>query len=95
MAKEASLILFDDNTKNAISRSYRYYEWNGLINRAFPNDNSKFGIYQSQYESYKKGNFDTQFQRFENTRNHMKGGIVVLIKIQKVNGRLTFQEYYM
>ncbi len=33
------VIIFDDQTKsfNAFNRSYRYYEWQGIINNAYPN----------------------------------------------------------
>lgn len=43
IVKEHNLFVIKDNTKNAINRKLRYYEWNGLFNEAF-NDEIRFGI---------------------------------------------------
>lgn len=33
--RNASLVIFDDQAENAINRIYRFYEWNGLLKKAY------------------------------------------------------------
>lgn len=57
--KSASLIVFDDQTKglNAIQRTYRFYEWNGLMALAL-GDETRFGIAPHQIDDYREGQLD-------------------------------------
>ena len=50
LIKDADLIKFEDNTfkLNALRRTYRFYEWNGLMNKSF-NEQKRIGI---NYEGY-------------------------------------------
>jgi hypothetical protein len=56
--KEGALIVLDDQViyKNAIERVYRFYEWNGMMELAFGNQN-RFGIDRSQLPSFLAGEF--------------------------------------
>lgn len=85
LAKNASLLVFDDKTKNAINRTYRTYEWNGLINQAFPEEHYRFGINKGEFEDYKKGAMDKGFNRYYSSRSHVKANEheIILISITK------------
>jgi hypothetical protein len=58
--KEGALIVIDDQAlnENAIERSYRFYEWNGMMELAFGNQN-RFGIYKLQLPSFLAGEFSS------------------------------------
>ena len=45
--QDSDFIIFDDKTKNALNRKYRFYEWNGLLQKAYPED-SKIGLNKSE-----------------------------------------------
>lgn len=72
VVKKSSLIIFHDETENALFRSYRFYEWNGIINRALPGEFTRFGINEASINDYKNGSLDGQFTRFYNTRKYLK-----------------------
>jgi hypothetical protein len=57
--KRANLILIKDNTKdiNAINRNYRFYEWNGILERSFGNE-AHFAIDEYEYSDYLAGKYD-------------------------------------
>jgi hypothetical protein len=54
--KNGSLIIIDDRTMamNAIDRSYRFYEWNGIFEAAF-GDQKHFGIQKAELSGYLSG----------------------------------------
>ena len=56
--KNGSLIIIDDKTKamNAIDRSYRFYEWNGIFEAAF-GDQKHFGIQKEELSRYLSGEY--------------------------------------
>lgn len=82
-AASANLVLFDDNTPNALSRRYRFYEWNGLMKRAYAGDTSRFGIYPDDLERYRSGAFDDDFSVHFNADEHRRGaGPIVRIAIR-------------
>ena len=37
--KNSDFIIFDDETKNALDRYYRFYEWLGILKKAYPDKN--------------------------------------------------------
>jgi hypothetical protein len=94
LIKEASLILFKDNSPNAIRRNYRFYEWTGLVNRAFPGENSRLGLNKDEFESYKKSASNSPFLIYGYTKNFKPGGQVVEVEIQRINGNFIFVENY-
>jgi hypothetical protein len=83
LAKNARLLIFDDRTKNALRRQYRNYEWNGLINQAFPGEYNRIGLGISQFEDYNKGAFDKGLHRYYHTRSYRKAKVheTILISI--------------
>jgi len=85
LARNASLLVFDDHTSNAINRYYRSYELNGLINQAFPAEYNRFGISIKEFENYKKGLMDEGFNRYYTTRFHVRANEheIILISITK------------
>jgi hypothetical protein len=89
-AKNASLLVFDDKTKNAIYRTYRTYEWNGLINQAFPEEYNRFGINKWEFEDYKKGAMDKGLNRYYSSGSHVKAKKheIILISITKDRGQI-------
>lgn len=58
VVRRAQLIVINDRTKdkNAIHRTYRAYEWNGLMVRSFGNEN-RLAVDQADYEDLKSGKF--------------------------------------
>lgn len=58
----AKLIVFEDRAKNALSREYRFYEWNGLMKMA-TGDETRFGIRWDEYPKYVSGEYDKYFNR--------------------------------
>jgi hypothetical protein len=56
--KEANIIVFNDKTKNinALSRTYRFYEWNGLLANSF-GDEKRIGLEDSQFKLLIDGKF--------------------------------------
>ncbi|MDA8952416.1 hypothetical protein N9H90_01485 [Pseudomonadales bacterium] len=56
LIRDADLVLFDDRTLslNAINRSYRTYEWTGLLASAFE-DESRFATNASELENFVAG----------------------------------------
>jgi hypothetical protein len=56
--KNGCLIVIDDRTiaMNAINRSYRFYEWNGIFEVAF-GDQKRFGISKQQLPGYLSGEY--------------------------------------
>lgn len=69
--KKSSLVLVNDQTPNALQRSYRFYEWNGLLKSAF-RDESRFGIDLSQMANYDAGKFDEYFLPDYSAGNHVR-----------------------
>ncbi len=55
----SGLILIDDRSEglNAIKRTYRFYEWNGLLELAYGNERH-FAIRPSELKDYRQGNYD-------------------------------------
>lgn len=88
--QNSNLIIFDDKSANAIFRSYRFYEWNGLLHTAYPEDFSKFGINLIELNSYDSGSYDTQFKKFHTTINHQRTKTAVLVKLERIDGKNKF-----
>lgn len=82
------LIFIIDNTKeyNALSRSYRFYEWNGIFKYAFKNEN-RFVLNITDVELYKNGVFDEYFNEYGNAKGFKKidtkfGTIINIYKVE-------------
>jgi hypothetical protein len=56
--KNSNLIVFEDLTKthNAFNRSYRFYEWSGLLKKSFA-DETRLGISYTDIKEVKNGNY--------------------------------------
>ena len=61
--RSATLILIDDNTtnQNAIKRTTRFYEWNGLLAYALGNEN-RFAVESSERSAILEGMYDLYFK---------------------------------
>lgn len=83
LVAEAKLVLFDDETPNALSRAYRFYEWNGMLKLAHPDKPGKFGIGSNELDAYRQGSFDDRFTGHYNAEGHRREDqkpVVVLIR---------------
>jgi hypothetical protein len=72
LIKNSTLILFDDKTPNAIRRGFRYYEWNGLLNQAYPHDGNRLGLTISQVVDYESGVLDKHLNSYYTSRSYVK-----------------------
>jgi hypothetical protein len=97
IAKNSSLIIFRDNAQNALYREYRFYEWNGLINKALPGEFTRFGIGEASINDYKNGLFDGQITRFYSTRKHIKlsEGYPAIVSISGGDGNISVHVDYL
>lgn len=71
LIRNADLIVFDDraHSLNAINRTYRNYEWNGLLANSF-GDESRFGLNHSELNEFIQGNkYKAYFTEGEKYRN--------------------------
>lgn len=68
----STLIIFDDKTSNAIRRGYRFYEWNGLLNQAYPYSGARFGLPISQVAAYESGVLDKHLNSYYTSRSFVK-----------------------
>jgi hypothetical protein len=80
--RDGRLIVFIDESENALERTYRFYEWNSLMKMAF-GDEKRFGINRVEYESYKTGLFDSQYSEDNNASQHTRStkGDHVVVRI--------------
>jgi hypothetical protein len=51
---------------------YRFYEWGGLIKRAYSGKSDKFGINADQLDQYVAGGFDRYFSAYFNAEGHQR-----------------------
>lgn len=89
LIESSSIIVFNDQTisLNAINRTYRFYEWNGLLASAYKNE-KRFGININDYQKllngeYKKDWFTGSYQAGDfptSTEKHT----VVKVNIQEL-----------
>ena len=70
----ANLLVFEDDTPNALSRVYRFYEWGGLIRLAYSGSSDKFGINSDQLDQYLRGDLDRYFSVHFNAEQHRRTG---------------------
>jgi hypothetical protein len=71
--KDAGLVVFRDETTdlNAIGRTNRPYEWNGLMVLSF-GDESRFGVLDSELLTYCEGGYDKYFVAHYKAKNHKR-----------------------
>ena len=94
MIRHAGIIGFIDETKslNAINRTYRIYEWNGLLKAAF-GDEFRFGV---EGEGFKwvneRGNNPNFINRQNNNKDYINnsGRPNIIVKILHVNNDKNF-----
>jgi len=81
---QASFVVFLDHTQplNAIGRSYRVYEWNGLMEEVF-HSQTRFGAGPADVKSYVLGRHDAlmkeQYKAKDHRRNPEAGALLVEI----------------
>tara|TARA_Y200000002_G_scaffold308369_1_gene264621 strand:+ start:676 stop:2247 length:1572 start_codon:yes stop_codon:yes gene_type:complete len=65
MRDNIDVVIFEDNTKNsnAKNRAYRTYEWQGIINEAYPDKVDLIGLNSLEELSYLVGLFKTKCQK--------------------------------
>jgi len=86
--KDARLIIINDQSTdlNAIGRTYRFYEWNGLLELAF-GDQKRFGINKAELPNYLNGGYINEFftARYKASDfNQDSGAPVTLVEINVV-----------
>lgn len=83
---QAEVVVFVDNAKslNAFHRDFRFYEWNGLMERAL-GDQERFGIEPRDYQKYLAGEFDGRFKAIYKAGSHQRRnqGKHVIVEICK------------
>lgn len=86
--KKSSLVVVDDKTGNALGRTYRFYEWNGILKLAL-GDESHIGINSTELIDYNEGKLDKYLLSYFNTRNDFRNNKnnAVILTIEK-NGFL-------
>ena len=59
------VVILDDQTKNSNSknRSYRLYEWQGILNEAYPDKLDLIGLNSLEELKYVVGLFNTKCQK--------------------------------
>lgn len=69
----ARLVAIDDETTdlNVLNRTYRFYEWNGLMEKAF-GDQTRFAVSRSDVEPYFQGRFDRYFEAHYKSGQHVR-----------------------
>jgi hypothetical protein len=72
LIKNSTLIIFDDKTPNAIRRGFRFYEWSGLLNQAYPFGGKRFGLPISQVAAYESGVLDRYLNSYYTSRFYIK-----------------------
>jgi hypothetical protein len=83
--RDADLVIFQDRTQNARKRSFRFYEWNGLLKQAF-RDERRFALAPDQINGYANGDFDKDFNSAFNAQEHIRANdarkVLVTIKYE-------------
>lgn len=84
--ENSRLVIIKDETKhlNAIDRNYRFYEWNGLLERAYGNQNH-FAIEPPEIAYYRDGSLDKFFSGHYKAASHQRNeaASVVLVEIRQ------------
>lgn len=71
---KANFVIIEDQTKNldAIGRTHRFYEWNGMLVRAF-GDERRFAVEFKDSSRYAQGDFDKYFTAKYKAGEHVRG----------------------
>jgi len=69
--KKPGLVLIEDKTANALMRTYRFYEVNGMLSRAV-NAQSFFGVPYMEIVDYRQGKYDQYFSPHYNAAAHRR-----------------------
>lgn len=83
LVQQASLVVFDDTVENARQRTYRFYEWNGILRQAYP-DGKQFGVNLAELNTYRSGQYDSYFNSLYVAAGHARdrAAPAVLVKIR-------------
>lgn len=82
--EKGAVVIFSDQTKeiNALSRTYRFYEWNGIMKYTY-GDESRFGINNDEYvNEYFEGVLDQYFDPLYAAGGHQRSREIVNVEIQ-------------
>jgi len=79
--KNANLVIFMDDSENALKRTYRFYEWNALMKMAY-SDEKRFGLNMSEVNKYITGEFDIYFIERYNAGTHIRSELENKIIVQ-------------
>lgn len=81
--QNSNLVSFKDETKhlNALNRNYRSYEWNGLMEQAYGNQNH-FGIEPEDLSKYRNGDFDKYFSYHYKANLHKRDDSAPAVLVQ-------------
>jgi hypothetical protein len=94
--KDKKLVLINDHTLelNALSRNYRFYEWNGLFKYVYKDEN-RFVMNYSDKDLYNKGLFDIYFNEFGNAKDFKKANLkdATIINIDKVDSKTNLDKF--
>ena len=91
----ADLVIIKDDTKkfDAMGRTYRYYEWNGMLVRALGNDR-RFAVELEDVSQYKQGKFDIVFHSHYKAGEHVRSAgesvAVVELNMKPKEGQNSF-----
>lgn len=88
--KNSGLIIIEDKTKylNAINRNYRFYEWNGLLERAYGNQ-GHFSLEPKDVSGYLNGELDKFFSAHYKAEFYERNNImpIAFVEIKQVRDR--------
>lgn len=70
-ASKPGLVVVEDRTANALRRTYRFYEINGMLTRAVKAQ-SFFGVLPSEIDDYRVGKYDKYFSAHYNAAAHQR-----------------------
>ncbi len=78
------VVIFEDNTKeyNLKNRTYRTYEWQGILNEAYPNNLDLIGLNSTEELRYVVGLFNTKCQK---TYGYKKANLPDIMSISRIS----------
>jgi hypothetical protein len=94
LIKNSTLIIFDDKTENAIRRGFRFYEWSGLLNQAYPFSGERLGLPIGQVVAYESGLLDRYLNSYYTSRFYVKLSAknAPIIEILEKDGKLVLED---
>lgn len=92
LVEQASLVVIDDNVENARQRTFRFYEWNGLLRQAYPTG-KQFGINAIDLPHYRAGRQDIYFSSAHLAEGHVRDASApaVLVKVRSWKNKPSYK----